>query len=61
MIKNVSRLDLKIINKNRRPGDAQILIADPQKAKNELGFSPKYSDLETIVKTAWKWHSKSEK
>lgn len=58
MIKNVSKIDLKIKNKDRRPGDAKILIADPQKAKNELGFSPQYSDLETIVKTAWKWHSK---
>lgn len=58
MIKNVSKIDLKIKSKDRRPGDAKILIADPQKAKNELGFSPQYSDLETIVKTAWKWHSK---
>lgn len=61
MIKKVSKIGLKIKTKDRRPGDAKILIADPQKAKKELGFSPRYSDLETIIKTAWKWHSKSEK
>ncbi len=61
MVKNVSKIDLQIVNKDRRPGDADVLIADPGKAKNELGFSPKYSDLETIVKTAWQWHSKLKK
>jgi len=61
MVKNVSKIDLQIVNKDRRPGDADVLIADPEKAKNELGFSPKYSDLETIVKTAWQWHSKLKK
>lgn len=60
MIKKISKTDLKIKNRERRPGDAEILIADPQKARNELGFFPKYSDLETIIKTAWKFHSKSK-
>ncbi len=50
----------KIVERERRVGDANILIADPTKIKSELGFSPKYSDLETIVETAWQWHSKSK-
>jgi len=34
------------------------LIASCDKAKKELGFKPKYSDLKTIIKTAWQWHKK---
>lgn len=49
---------IKIDVSPRRPGDANELIADPTKIKNELNFSPKYSDIETIVKTAWQCYSK---
>ncbi|MBI3231494.1 MAG: UDP-glucose 4-epimerase GalE [Candidatus Doudnabacteria bacterium] len=37
----------------RRPGDSAESVADNAKIKNELGFEPKFSDLETIVKTAY--------
>lgn len=56
MVKKVAKTDFEIKIGPRRPGDADTLIADPSKIKNELGFTPKYSDLETIVQTAWKWH-----
>lgn len=39
----------------RRPGDPAILIADNKKAKELLGWSPKYN-LESILETAWNWH-----
>ena len=58
MVKTITESDLKIVKSSRRPGDADTLIADSTKIKNELGFSPKHSSLETIVKTAWQWHSK---
>ena len=38
----------------RRAGDADLLIADPGKAKEVLGFEAHYSDLPTIIETAWK-------
>ena len=41
---------------DRRPGDPAVLIASSQKAQNQLGWVPKYSDLDTIIKTAWEWH-----
>jgi UDP-glucose 4-epimerase len=31
-------------------------MATSEKAKEELGWAPKYTDLETIVKTAYHWH-----
>lgn len=57
VVKNISGKDLQIENSPRRPGDADMLVADVTKIKSELDFSPKYSGLETIVKTAWEWHS----
>ena len=38
----------------RREGDAEETVADSTKIQTELGFIPKFSDLETIVKTAFK-------
>ena len=61
MVKKVSGIDFPVISKDRRPGDAGTLVADPTKIKTELGFEPKYSDLKTIVETAWKWHKNYQK
>jgi UDP-glucose 4-epimerase len=57
MVKKISGIDFKVEEVPRRPGDPAAIFADNRKAKTELGFAPKYSDLETIIKTAWKWHS----
>ncbi|GLR88530.1 UDP-glucose 4-epimerase GalE [Bradyrhizobium iriomotense] len=40
----------------RRPGDPTYLVADPSAARDVLGFKPRYSDLPTIIRTAWAWH-----
>lgn len=56
MIKKVSGVDFPVIIKDRRPGDVAETVADTTKIKSELNFSPKYSDLETIIKSAWEWH-----
>lgn len=42
----------------RREGDPQVLVANPGLAMSELGWKPALSDLETIVETALRWHSK---
>lgn len=42
----------------RRAGDPAQLIASSEKAKTVLGWKPEYDDLNTIIKTAWDWHSK---
>lgn len=39
----------------RRKGDPAKLIADNRKIIKELNWSPQYSDLQTIIKTAWNW------
>ncbi|MGE5553768.1 MAG: UDP-glucose 4-epimerase GalE [Betaproteobacteria bacterium] len=40
----------------RRPGDPPALVASPARAEAELGWRPRYGDLETIIRTAWEWH-----
>ena len=37
----------------RRPGDPAALVADASRAERLLEFRPKYSDLETIIRTTW--------
>ena len=59
MVRKVSGRTIKVWEETRRAGDPDQLVADPTRIKTELGFEPKYSDLESIVETAWKWHSKS--
>ena len=41
----------------RRAGDPAKLIASSAKAIEVLGWKPQYADLETIIASAWKWHS----
>ena len=40
----------------RRAGNPSTLIASSEKAKDILGWKPKFDDLETIITTAWNWH-----
>lgn len=42
----------------RRAGDPAILVGSNEKAKDILGWKPKYTDLLTILETAWKWHKR---
>ena len=39
----------------RRPGDPGILFASSAAIKRDLGWIPRYEDIDTIVSTAWKW------
>jgi UDP-glucose-4-epimerase GalE len=45
--------------KPRRSGDPAYLVADPSASRNVLKFAPRYSDLPTIIRTAWAWHRKA--
>ena len=42
----------------RRPGDPAVLVAGSQKAIRELGWTPRYSRLDDIVRSAWVWHQR---
>lgn len=40
----------------RRAGDPARLIASSELARSKLGWQPKMPELETIIRTAWRWH-----
>jgi UDP-glucose 4-epimerase len=39
----------------RRTGDPAVLVASSERIKRELGWKPKYTGLESIVRSAWNW------
>jgi UDP-glucose 4-epimerase len=41
---------------DRRAGDPAELVADASRAREQLDWQPQYTDIETIVATAWRWH-----
>lgn len=57
-VRKVSGKNFDVEYSERRKGDPGELIADPNKIKTELGFAPKFSDLNTIINTAWQCYSK---
>jgi UDP-glucose-4-epimerase GalE len=40
---------------SRRTGDPPALVASAEKIQRELGWKPRYTDLRTILETAWNW------
>jgi UDP-glucose 4-epimerase len=53
--KRVTGIDFKVEYGPRRPGDPAELYANAEKIGRELGWSPRYTDIDAIVATAWKW------
>lgn len=42
----------------RREGDPPVLFASSDRIRRELGWSPQYEDVDTIVATAWRWRER---
>ena len=40
----------------RRAGDPAKLVASSEKARRELGWNPKYENVEDMISSAWNWH-----
>lgn len=58
--KRVTGRKISVIMTDRRAGDPATLVGSSEKAKEILGWKPKYADIDTIVSHAWKWHNKKE-
>lgn len=56
MVQKFCGKDLPVRIDCRREGEAGSLSADNTKAKELLGVSPQFSDLPTLIESAWKWH-----
>lgn len=54
--KAVTGVDFPVKEAPRRAGDPAVLVASSARIKAELGWQPRLSDLDTILRTAWAWH-----
>jgi len=57
-VQQVSGRAFEVTLSSRREGDSPTLVADNGKARDLLGWQPRY-DLRQIVETAWNWHKAS--
>jgi UDP-glucose 4-epimerase len=57
-VRRVTERTIEVEECERRPGDPAVLVASSEKIKSELGWQPKFADLDTIVASAWTWHQK---
>ena len=48
---------IPFIERPRRPGDPSALISGSKLITKELGYIPNFPAIETIIETAWRWHS----
>ncbi len=46
---------IPIVSGERRPGDPAVLVASSELAKSILGWDPQFTDLESMVQSAWDW------
>ena len=54
--REVTGLEIPVIESDRRPGDAPVLVGSSDKARKTLGWNPNYEDLKKIIAHAWQWH-----
>jgi len=56
-VERVGGRRVPVVHCARRSGDPPILTADTQRARTTLGWQPKLSEIDQIVRTAWAWHN----
>jgi UDP-glucose-4-epimerase GalE len=57
----IAGVAISTIEGPRRAGDPAVLVASSEKIQRELGWMPRYTDLESILRTAWHWHQRHPK
>src|SRR3954468_13879350 len=56
--RKVTGHEIPVVEKPRRPGDPARLIAASDKIQHELGWRPKFQNIDAIIESAWRWHQK---
>ena len=54
--RRVTGKDIAVREQPRRAGDPPRLIAASDKIRRELGWEPRFQNIEAIVRNAWDWH-----
>jgi UDP-glucose 4-epimerase len=55
-VRRVTGRPIVIEEFERRPGDPAVLVASSEKIKTELGWKPRFAELDQIIASAWEWH-----
>ncbi|AYC50903.1 UDP-glucose 4-epimerase GalE [Bacillus licheniformis] len=53
---NMTERSIAAKTDERRAGDPPVLVADSRTLVEDTGWKPQYSDLQTIIQSAWQWH-----
>jgi UDP-glucose 4-epimerase len=61
VVHRVSGVRFPVVEDARRPGDPAMLVAQADRIRHILDWSPRYADLETIVADAWRWEQRLSK
>ena len=59
--RQVTGVDIAVTLRERRAGDPAVLVATCGLAKKELGWRPKFTKIEDIIDSAWRWKSRHPK
>ena len=54
----VTGREVPVVLGPRRAGDPPTLVGDATRIRRELGWTPRLADLDTIIETAWHWHTR---
>jgi UDP-arabinose 4-epimerase len=57
-VERVTGLSVPTLLGERRAGDPAALVCDASRAREMLGWQPKISELDEIVRSAWAWHQR---
>jgi UDP-glucose 4-epimerase len=55
-VRRVTGHSIPVVEEPRRPGDPAVLVASSKRIMDELGWKPRFSSLDDIVRSAWAWH-----
>ena len=55
-VERVTGKSINVVTGERRPGDPAVLIASSDKIRNQLGWEPRYANLDDVISSAWNWH-----
>lgn len=53
--RNVTGVDIEVVEAPRRAGDPPVLVASSERIQAELGWTPEKPSLETMISDAWEW------
>jgi UDP-glucose 4-epimerase len=56
--RKITGREIPVVEKPRRPGDPARLVAASDKIQRELGWQPKFQNIDAIIESAWRWHQK---